>query len=223
MGNLFAIGAVSVSEFLACIVAALLLGAVLAFCYTVKSKYTRSFVMTLALLPAIVSVVIMMVSGSIGAGVAVAGVFALVRFRSAPGTAREILAVFLAMGIGLVIGMGYLTYAIVFTAVMCAVLAALNFLFSKTSDTAKLNKVVKITIPEDLDYTEVFTDIFERFTSSHELIQVKTTNMGSMFRLTYEVKMLSADCEKDFIDALRTRNGNLEILVSKAETHFSEL
>lgn len=223
MGDFFTIGAVSMGEFLFCIAAALLLGALLAGSYMIKSKYTKSFVMTLALLPAIVSVVIMMVNGSIGAGVAVAGTFSLVRFRSAPGTAREILAVFLAMGIGLVIGMGYIGYAIVFAVVMCAMLVICNFISIKMSASDSENRVLKITIPEDLDYTEAFSDIFEQFTASHELIRVKTTNMGSMFRLTYNIKMISPSDEKRLIDALRVRNGNLEILISKSEMNASEL
>ncbi len=214
---------VDVTDFLLCIAVALILGLVLAASYIFRSKYTRSFAVTLALLPAIVCMVIMMVNGNIGAGVAVAGTFSLVRFRSAPGTAREILAIFLAMGTGLVIGMGYLGYAALFTVIMCAVLVLLNSVNAGAGDKAILRRVLKITIPEDLDYTDAFTDIFEEYTTDHELIRVKTTNMGSMFRLTYTITLTAREREKELIDAIRTRNANLEIMISKEETQPVEL
>ncbi len=214
---------VTIGDFLLCLATALVLGGVLAASYMFHTRHTKSFVVTLALLPTVVCVVIMMVNGNIGAGVAVAGTFSLVRFRSVPGTAREILAIFLAMGTGLVIGMGYLAYAAVFALIMALMLFALNFIKLNTGKRELLNKTLKITIPEDLDYTGAFSDIFEEYTQEYELVRVKTANMGSMFRLTYDVTLVSIEGEKAFIDALRTRNGNLEIMVSKRETQITEL
>ena len=213
---------ISVGDFLLCLGVSLVLGFVMATAYMWKSEHTKSFLVTLALLPAVVCVVIMMVNGNIGAGVAVAGAFSLVRFRSAPGSAKEIVTIFLAMGAGLIAGMGYLGFAALFTVIMCAVFLLYNLLANKTGD-EKANKILKITIPEDLDYTGVFDDIFEYYTSKNELISVKTTNMGSMFRLTYTITLKDAKAEKEMLDKIRVRNGNLEIMVSKQETKITEL
>ena len=214
---------IGVGSFLLCIVCALLLGLLLAFGYMYKSRYTKSFVVTLALLPAVVCVVIMMVNGNVGAGVAVAGAFSLVRFRSVPGTAKEICMLFLAMGTGLIAGMGYLGFAAVFTLVMCGMFVLYNRLDFGTKKNAAVFKTLTITIPEDLDYSGVFDDIFAEFTRSHELVRVKTTNMGSMFKLTYNAELTETVREKEMIDKLRCRNGNLEIVVSQQETVGTEL
>lgn len=210
-------------NFLICFGVALGLGIILAFCYAFRSKHTKSFLLTLGILPAIVCVVIMMVNGNIGAGVAVAGAFSLVRFRSAPGSAKEIAAIFLAMGAGLVCGMGYLGFSVLFTVMMAAILALYNLVESRPGRRATLHKSVKITIPEDLDYTGAFDDLFDEYTSRYELVKVKSTNMGSMFRLTYNLTLRDAKREKEFIDKLRERNGNLEIMVSREETQTGEL
>ena len=213
---------ISVEHFLLCLGAALFLGVIMAAAYMFKNEHTKSFVITLALLPAVVCVVIMMVNGNIGAGVAVAGAFSLVRFRSAPGSAKEIVAIFLAMGAGLIAGMGYLGFAALFTVIMCAVFALYNALAGSARGEA-VNKTIKITIPEDLDYTGAFDDIFAEYTKKNELIKVKTTNMGSMFRLTYNVTIKDATREKEMIDRIRERNGNLEIMVSRQESRAAEL
>jgi len=209
-------------QFLLCVSAALALGLVITLSYMYRTRYTRSFVVTLALLPAVVCVVIMMVNGNVGAGVAVAGAFSLVRFRSVPGTAREIGTIFLAMGAGLVCGMGYLAYAALFTVLLCAVFMVYSRLDMGTKRSAAY-KVLNITMPEDLDYTEVFDDIFRAYTTEHELVRVKTTNMGSLYRLTYEVRLKDPEKEKEMIDAIRCRNGNLEISVSRQDTTVTEL
>lgn len=210
-------------DFLLCVGASLVIGLVIALCYTYRTRYTKSFVVTLALLPAVVCVVIMMVNGNIGAGVAVAGAFSLVRFRSVPGTAREIGMIFMAMGAGLIAGMGYLAYAALFALVLCGV----NLLYSRldlgAAKNAAVYKTLNVTIPEDLDYSEIFDGLFDEYTKSSELIRVKTTNMGSMFRLTYNVRLKDPAREKEFIDKLRQRNGNLEITVSKQDTAVTEL
>ncbi len=214
---------ISVTDFLICIGAALVLGVLLAIAFAFKARYTKSFVMTLALLPAIVCVVIMMVNGNIGAGVAVAGAFSLVRFRSAPGTAREITAIFLAMGTGLICGMGYIGYAALFTLIMGVIFAVYNIIDFGMTRRMAINKSVRITIPEDLDYTTVFDDLFKEYTTACQLVKVKTTNMGSMFRLTYNLTLRDAAKEKEFIDRIRERNGNLEIMVSYEESQTGEL
>ena len=203
--------------------AALLLGLVIAFTYMYNTRYTKSFVVTQALLPAIICVIIMMVNGSIGTGIAVAGAFSLVRFRSVPGTAKEICTLFLAMASGLIAGTGYLGIAAVFTAVMCLAFLILSKLDMGTKKNSDKYKTFRVMVPEDLDYTGVFEDVFSEYTSSCELVQVKTTNMGSMFRLTYDIVMKDPAREKELIDRIRCRNGNLEINVSRQETVAAEL
>lgn len=213
---------ISVSDFMLCIAAALLVGLLLAGVYTYRSRYTKSFLVTLAMLPVIVCVVIMMVNGNVGTGVAVAGAFSLVRFRSVPGTAKEIGAIFSAMCAGLIVGMGYLGYAVLFALILGVVTLAYNrFGFNEKKE--KQYKVLHIMIPEDLDYTGVFDEILGKYTAAHELVQVKTANMGSLFKLTYNVVLKDTGAEKEMIDKLRCRNGNLEISVSHMETSVCEL
>ena len=214
---------ISVVDFLFCLAASLIIGIVMAFTYMYHTRYTKSFVITLALLPAVVCVVIMMVNGNVGTGVAVAGAFSLVRFRSAPGTAKEICTLFLAMGAGLITGMGYIGFALLFTAVMCIMFVLYNRLDFGTKKNAATFKTLTITIPEDLDYSGIFDDIFFEFTTLHDLVRVKSTNMGSMFKLTYNVMLRDFNREKEMIDKIRQRNGNLEIVVSKQETMGTEL
>lgn len=214
---------ISLSDFLLCVCFSLILGLVIAFCYMYKTNYTQSFVVTLALLPAVVCVVIMMVNGNIGAGVAVAGAFSLVRFRSVPGSAKEICMLFMAMGTGLISGMGYLGFALVFTVIVGGVFMLLSKLRFGVKKGAELFKTIRITIPESLDYTDVFDDIFEEYLASCELTNVKTTNMGSLFKLTYDIVQKDAGKEKEMIDKLRCRNGNLEISISKTATETAEL
>ncbi|MBR2454403.1 MAG: DUF4956 domain-containing protein [Clostridia bacterium] len=212
---------IGVGDFLLCLGVALALGLVIAAVYAWKNEHSASFMLTLALLPAVVCVVIMMVNGNIGAGVAVAGAFSLVRFRSAPGSAKEIVTIFLAMGTGLIAGMGYLGFAALFCVVMCLTLVLYGIITGNTDHAAQ--RTLKITIPEDLDYTGAFDDIFAQYTKKSELVKVKTTNMGSMFRLTYDVTLKNASAEKEMIDRIRERNGNLEIMVSKQESRIAEL
>lgn len=211
------------AEFLTCLGVSLGIGLILAALYQYHTRYTRSFVVTLALLPAVVCVVIMMVNGNVGTGVAVAGTFSLVRFRSAPGTAREICAIFLAMAAGLIAGMGYLGYAVLCTLVLGGAELLFRMLSAKADGGASLYKTLHITIPEDLDYSDVFDEPLREFTREYELTSVKTTNMGSLFRLTYNITLRDSRTEKSFIDRLRCRNGNLEITVSKQETAIGEL
>jgi hypothetical protein len=213
---------VNLPEFLLCVGVSLIIGLIIAFTFTYKNKYTKSFMVTLALLPAVVCVVIMMVNGNIGTGIAVAGAFSLVRFRSIPGNAKEISTIFIAMGAGLIAGVGYLGYAVLFTIIVCAAMIILNVTkFGQMKENNEL--VLRITIPESLNYIHTFDDIMEKYTAKSELVSVKSTNMGSMFKLQYNIILVDTDKEKEFIDALRTRNGNLEIAISKQEANVNEL
>ena len=214
---------ITVQTFLISIAVALILGAMMAAIYCFRSQHSRSFVVTLALLPATVSVVIMLVNGNLGAGVAVAGTFSLVRFRSTPGTAKEITAIFLAMAVGLACGMGYPGYAALFALVMCAVSVLYTLTNFGGQPKAQLRRVLRITVPENLDYPTVFDDLFEKYTSRRVLTEVKTTNLGSLNRLTYELTLQKAGTEKEFIDELRCRNGNLEISMSFQAAESREL
>lgn len=203
--------ALTLSQLFICLGTALICGFIIIISYSYKNSYTKSFAVTLTLLPAIIALIIMMVNGNLGAGVAVAGAFSLVRFRSVPGTAREICAIFLGMAAGLAAGMGYVVMALIFV----AVLSGIGLLLSATpfgeGRRGSSQKSLRITIPEDLNYETVFTDIFEKYTDSWRLEGVKTSNMGSLFKLTYSISMRDAGKEKDMIDELRCRNGNLEI------------
>ena len=214
---------ISLTDFLLCLGVSLVIGIIMALAYMYRTRYTKSFILTLALLPAVVCVVIMMVNGNIGTGVAVAGAFSLVRFRSVPGTAKEICVLFLAMGAGLIAGMGYLAFAVLFTLVMSAVVIVYNRLDFGCRKNAEAFKTLTVTIPEDLNFTGIFDDIFSEFTLSHELTRVKSTNMGSMFKLTYNITLRDVKREKEMIDKIRCRNGNLEIAVSRQETVGAEL
>ena len=214
---------IAVPQFILCIVVSLMIGAFITWVYTYKSRYTASFVITLAMLPAVVCIVIMMVNGNVGAGVAVAGAFSLVRFRSVPGTAKEIGTIFLAMAAGLIAGMGYLGFAVLFSLIMGLVMLMLNITGFGTHKKATNDKTLKITIPEDLNYGEVFDDLFEQYLIHFEVIAVKTSNMGSLYKLTYHITLKDQKQEKKFIDELRCRNGNLEISIMQQEVNVNEL
>lgn len=214
---------IAVPQFILCIVVSLMIGAFITWVYTYKSRYTASFAITLAMLPAVVCIVIMMVNGNVGAGVAVAGAFSLVRFRSVPGTAKEIGTIFLAMAAGLIAGMGYLGFAVLFSLIMGLVMLMLNITGFGTHKKATNDKTLKITIPEDLNYGEVFDDLFEQYLTRREVIAVKTSNMGSLYKLTYHITLKDQKQEKKFIDELRCRNGNLEISIMQQEVNVNEL
>lgn len=215
--------AITLPVFAICLASALILGAVMALCYTYRATYTKSFVISLALLPSITCVVVMMVSGSLGAGVAVAGAFSLVRFRSNPGTAKEICAVFLAMAVGLACGMGCPGFGALFAMVLCL----MNLLYESIGfgDKSKqdLRRTLQITIPEELNFHGAFDDLFATYTSEATLVKVRTTNLGSLNKLTYNLVFLEEGLEKSFIDDLRCRNGNLEISIFAQETPANAL
>ena len=219
IGSIIGNADISIIQFIVPILSALILGFILAKVSMGDNGSSKGFIVTLALLPAIVCVVIMAVNGNIGAGVAVAGAFSLVRFRSAQGTAKEIAGLFLAMTIGLLTGMGYVFYAFIFELIMIAVMVLYRAMDFGSDKKSELTRSLRITIPEDLDYTGVFDEIFEEFTTENALLSAKTSNMGSMFRLDYDVVLRSADVEKKSIDKLRCRNGNLEIAISSLKRH----
>lgn len=213
---------ISLAPFFSSVGVALGLGLALALIYCFRSRFTKSFVVTLATLPAIVAVVIMMVNGNLGAGVAVAGAFSLVRFRSVPGQARDIAFIFLSMAIGLVCGMGYLGYALL----ICAVLGGANLvlqLIDFGGSGARLDRCLRISVPEDLDFVGLFDEVLDRYTSSHELVNVKTANMGSLYKLVYNVQLRDTSVVRQMIDDLRCRNGNLEIALSYQAAGSDEL
>lgn len=213
---------ISLTHFLLCVGVSLGVGFFLALVYAYKNHASKSFIVTLATLPVIVCVVILMVNGNLGTGVAVAGAFSLVRFRSVPGTAKEIGAIFIAMGAGLMLGMGYLGYAVLFTIIV----SVINFIYNQSNfgeNKKPLDKTLTVTIPEDLNYTTIFDDVMDQYTTEHTITRVKTTNLGSLFKITYNITLKKAEDEKAFIDELRVRNGNFEITVSPLQTVTNEL
>ncbi|MBR1773782.1 MAG: DUF4956 domain-containing protein [Eubacterium sp.] len=194
-------------------VTSLICGLIIAGTYLVKNRCSRSFAVTLVLLPAIVELVIILVNGNIGAGVAVAGAFSLVRFRSAPGKGQEITSIFLAMAVGLATGMGYVGVAVLFSVVVSLINLLLNVLkFGEAGDNFR---TLKITVPENLDYEGKFEDIFRKYLSSYTFDEVKTSNMGSLYKITLSVVMKPNVSNKEFLDELRTRNGNLDISLGR--------
>ncbi len=212
---------IGITNFLLCVTVSLLIGIVLCCMTMWRSKFSRSLMVTLAILPAVVCVVIMMVNGNVGTGVAVAGAFNLVRFRSAPGTAKEIAALFIAMAAGLITGMGYLGYGVLFSLIM-GIAMMIYTLFSSGPNKDKA-RTLHITIPEDLDYTGVFDPILDKYTLNYSLTHVKTTNLGSLFKLTYDLTMKDPKREKELIDQLRRRNGNLEISIGHMDNAAATL
>ena len=214
---------IGVDQFLLCIGSSLLIGIILAAGYMIHARYSKSYIMTLSILPAVVCVVIMIVYGNIGTGLAVAGAITLVRFRSVPGSAKEITMLFLAMGTGLLTGMGYIGFAFVFAMLMSVVFVVYNHLDFGIQKKALRYKTIRIAIPEDLDYSNIFDDVWEKYTDKCELVRVKSINMGSMFRVTYNIKMKKDVSEKEMLDMIRCRNGNLEITLSKQDNSVEEL
>lgn len=208
-------------SFAICTAVSLLCGLILSLAHMFRNPSSKSFAVTIALLPVIVEVIIMLVNGNLGTGIAVAGAFSLVRFRSAPGSAREILSIFTAMAAGLATGVGYIGVAVIFTVVLS--LANIIYTASGFGEGTNNERELKITVPEDLNYTDMFEDLFKEYTSYHRLKSVKTSNMGSLYRLTYNLRLKRSENEKALIDAMRCRNGNLEIVSSYRSGASEEL
>lgn len=208
------VASVSTIDFLVCCLSSIVLGAVVAAIYMFRHTYSKNFVVTLALLPLIVQMVITLVNGNLGAGIAVMGVFNLVRFRSIPGSAKDIGSVFLAMAIGLATGMGFIVLAVLFTVIVAVVNVV--YVLTPFGKQKEPEKTLKITIPEDLEYDGVFDGVLARYTDEHELVEVQTTNMGSLFLLEYAVHMKAPGMEKRMIDEVRRLNGNLKVVLGRA-------
>ena len=211
--TIFTNSTLTIESVLLSILVSLILGLFISFLHMKTSRYNKNFVITLAILPTLVELIIIMVNGNLGTSVAVLGAFSLVKFRSIPGNSREIMSIFFAMAIGLATGMGQLVLAIVMTVILGLVI----FILSKTNfgEKGKKDRVLKITIPENLDYMEIFDDIFKEYTASNDLFHVKTTNMGSMFELSYIVTLKDINNQKKMIDEIRTRNGNLKVVLER--------
>ncbi|MBR3517039.1 MAG: DUF4956 domain-containing protein [Lachnospiraceae bacterium] len=195
------------------LLASMICGLVIAALYMVRSDYSKNFVIALVILPALVQVVITVVNGNLGASVAVMGAFSLVRFRSAPGSAKDITAIFFAMAVGLANGMGYVLYSATVVGVVGVIYLLLTL--SAFGERGVKEKHLKVLIPESLDYTTVFDDVFAKYVKRSELTKVKTTDLGSIFELNYQITLKDAKQEKEFLDALRTKNGNLTIICSR--------
>ena len=212
---------IRVTDFLLCIGISLLCGIFLAFCYAHRCRHTRSFLITLAMLPAVVCVVIMMVNGNVGTGVAVAGAFSLVRFRSVPGSSRDICILFLAMASGIGSGMGYIWYSLIFTiAISLIVLIAEKLIPSEHN---KNSRLLRILVTEDMDYNGLFDDIFNEYTTKFTLQFVKSVRMGTMFDLQYVINMKDVTKEKEMLDKIRCRNGNLTVSCGLVPVNRDEL
>ena len=211
----------TVGSYLLCTLTSLVLGVLIALTVRHHARGRKSFLMSLVLLPAVVQTVIMLVNGNIGTGLAVAGSFSLVRFRSAQGKANDIVAIFLAMAVGLAAAVGYLGIAVLFTIIVCGAMLLLDYI--KLKDDPSLLRELRITVPESLNYYGAFDDLFSKYTSSCTLVSAKTVNLGSLYRLIYHVELISDKDQKNFIDDLRCRNGNLEIALGEVPEIPEEL
>lgn len=211
----------TIEEFLVCLLSALLLGMLIAFLYTFQAKYSKGFIVTLVIIPSIVAMIIMMVNDSIGAGIAVAGAFSLIRFRSVPGTAKEIGSIFLAVATGLAIGMGQVAFAFIFTVLVGGANLALSKIkFGTPKDD---RRVLHLNMPSDLDYETILSDILSQYASSFNLISLETCKDGSLFKLAYELNLNEDVDLKTFIDEIRARNHNNNVSITRGSSRFNQL
>lgn len=202
---------VTLTQALLCVGTAIVLGVVVSLTYSFKTSCSKNFALTLSIMPSIVGLLIMMVNGNLGTGIAVLGVFSLVRYRSQPGNSKEILAVMMSMAIGLATGTGYITFAVFACIIICAVwLLLFSFAFKKNN-----HKELRITIPENLDYEGIFDEDFKKYTTGYELSRVKTTQMGTLYELKYHIVLKKDVSTKELIDSIRYKNGNLPVICSR--------
>lgn len=212
----------TLEEIILCTLTSILLGFLISFVYIIcNKKYSKNYIITLVILPILVQAVIMMVNGNLGTGVAIMGAFNLVRFRSIPGSSKEIGVIFLTMAVGLATGMGYITFALLIAVTVSFILVLLTKL--NYGGSKEIHKSIKILLPENIDFTHLFEDLLSQYTSSYQLDKIRTTNMGSMFELTYDVILKKDKNEKELIDEIRCRNGNLTVSLSKPENLQEEL
>ena len=201
----------TITSCLVCFVVSIVLGFIIAVVHNINKNSNKNFLVTLILLPLIVNVIIMMVNGNLGTSVAILGAFSLIRFRSTPGSSKDLLSIFLAMAVGLSTGMGQIYFAIMFTFIACGLIVLLE----KTNILSGYNsKILKIVVPEDLDYEGIFDDVFNKYTDKSELLKSKTINMGSLYELEYRIVIKNGIKEKNLIDDIRIKNGNLKVMLS---------
>ncbi|MEI8200805.1 MAG: DUF4956 domain-containing protein [Eubacteriales bacterium] len=209
---------VTLPALVAAIGAALLLGLVISLVYMLTHRaegYSGSFIVTLIMLPTIISVIILLIGSNVARAFSLAGAFSLIRYRSAPGDPKDIAYVFFALAVGLACGMGFIPYAAIFTAILCLVMVVLHFTnFAKPKAS---HMQLTVTVPENLNYQGLFDDVLDRYTDSWKLKRVKTSDFGTLFDVVYNIHMKSSADQKKFIDELRCRNGNLTISLTLKE------
>lgn len=202
----------NITSLLICSGVSLVLGIVISLCHKYTSRYSKNFLITLAVIPILIQSIIFMTNGNLGTSVAIVGAFSLVRFRSLPGTSKEIMSIFFAMTVGLAMGMGEIAYALIITVIVSLFIIILSKSgFAKQSEN---NKILKVVLPEDMDYETVFDKVFNEYLTSYKIENVKTINMGSLFELTYIINEKNNISEKEFIDNIRQKNGNLKVSIS---------
>ncbi len=214
-------GSLTVQNAVLCTAISLLLGILISAAYGIQGTCSKNFMVTLVLLPVLVQMIIMLVNGNLGTSVAVLGAFSLVRFRSVPGSSKEMAVIFFAMAAGLATGMGFLSFAVLMTVIIGGVFLLLEK--TRFGESKRERKDLRVTIAEHLDYTEIFDDIFRQYTDQCDLQRVKTTNLGSMYELEYHIVLKDLRREKEMLDAIRCRNGNLTVICGRRAAIQEEL
>ena len=223
LGNIFSVvkATESIQNCLLCVGVAIILGIVISYTHKATTKTTPNFLLTLGILPMLVEVIILLASGQVEVSLAVAGAFSLVRFRSMPGNSKEIVSVFWAMAIGSALGLGYIWLSVVITIIVAILMFVYTSILNKSTDNSQ--RKLKVVIPENLDYDDVFKDLLKKYTKEYELRKAKTTNMGSTYELTYLISLKNGIKEKQFMDDIRVRNGNMTVLLERPEISEVEL
>ena len=223
LGNIFSVvkATESIQNCLLCVGVAIILGIVISWTHKATTKTTPNFLLTLGILPMLVEVIILLASGQVEVSLAVAGAFSLVRFRSMPGNSKEIVSVFWAMAIGSALGLGYIWLSVLVTIFVAILIFVYTSILNKSTDNSQ--RRLKVVIPENLDYDDVFKDLLKKYTKEYELRKAKTTNMGSTYELTYFVSLKNGVKEKQFMDDIRVRNGNMTVLLERPEISEVEL
>ena len=223
LGNIFSVvkATESIQNCLLCVGVAIVLGIVISYTHKATTKTTPNFLLTLGILPVLVEVIILLASGQVEVSLAVAGAFSLVRFRSMPGNSKEIVSVFWAMAIGSALGLGYIWLSVVITIIVAILMFVYTSILNKSTDNSQ--RKLKVVIPENLDYDDVFKDLLKKYTKEYELRKAKTTNMGSTYELTYLISLKNGIKEKQFMDDIRVRNGNMTVLLERPEISEVEL
>lgn len=204
----------SIGSALITLLTAFVLGIIISFTYMKtysRGHYSQGFLLTLIMIPCTISIIILLIGNNVASAFGLAGAFSIIRFRSTAGDPKDIAYVLFSMSAGLACGVGAPMYAALFTVSLCIImffLSITNFGAGKTTD-----KMLKVVIPEDLDYQGVFDDVLKTYAVKHELKRVKTTDLGTLYELVYIVTMKNGTNEKEFLDAIRCRNGNLNVIL----------